>query len=177
MARDYAKEVRRAGIGMTPQLCQDALIEMLEELFAGRKFTGQEGRKELKIIKQNLPIPKRQRDRKVDTDAAVAPYIVVEMDEGAIPDDDSPQLVDFSLVICAYDKGTDREGHQDVSNIKEDIIQRICSRPYFGGVFTVIKPITWALQKDNTPPYYFGAVAFTCTAPAMTQDTEQEELV
>jgi len=177
MARDYAKEVRSAGVGMTPRICQAALIEMLEDMFAGKKFIGQEGRKELKIFEQNLPIPKRQRDRKADTDAAAAPYIVVEMNEGAIPDDDSPQLVDFTLVLCAYDKGTDREGHQDVSNIKEDIIQRICSRPYFGGVFTVIKPITWALQKDNTPPYYFGAVSFTCTAPAMTQDTEQEELV
>jgi len=177
MERDYAREVHRAGIGGTPQLCQDALADMLEGLFAGKKFIGQEGRKELKIIKQNLTIPKRQRDRTADTDAATAPYITVEMNEGAILDDDSPQLVDFTLVICAYDKGTDREGYRDVTNIKEDIIQRICSRPYFGGVFTILKPITWAIQQDNTPPYYYGAVSFTCTAPAMTQDTEMEGLV
>ena len=177
MQRNYAREVRRAGVGGTPQLCQDALGEMLEELFEGKKFIGQEGRKALNIFKQNLPIPKRQRDRRADTDEAAAPYIVVEMSEGAILDDDSPQVVDFSLVICAYDKGTDREGFQDVTNIKEDIIQRICSRPYFGGVFTVLKPITWALQQDATPPYYFGAVTLSCTAPALTQDMEQEALV
>lgn len=137
MVRDYAKEVRRAGVGGTPQLCQDALVEMLEELFKGKKFIGQEGRKELKVFKQNLPIPRRQKDRKADTDEAAAPYIVVEMIEGAILDNDSPQVVDFSIVICAYDKGLEREGFQDVTNIKEDIIQRICSRPYFGGVFTI----------------------------------------
>ncbi len=175
--RNYGAEVRRAGIGGTPQLCQDALIEMLEELFAGKKFSGQEGRKKLTVYKQNLPIPRRQKDKKADTDAASAPYIVVEMHEGAIPDNDSPQLVEFSVVICAYDKGTDREGYQDVANIKEDIIQRVCARPYFGGVFTVLKPITWALQQDETPPYYYGAVSLICTAPAMTQDTELEELV
>ena len=129
MKKDYAREVRRAGIGGTPQICQDALVEMLEELFVGKKFAGQEGRKELKIIKQNLPIPKRQKDRKADTDEAAAPYVLVEMNEGAILDDDSPQIVEFSLVICAYDKGTDNEGCQDVANIKEDIIQRICARP------------------------------------------------
>ena len=33
--------------------------------------------------------------------------------------DDSPQIVEFSLVICCYDKGTDNEGCQDVANIKE----------------------------------------------------------
>ena len=177
MVRDYAKEVRRAGVGGTPQLCQDALVEMLEELFKGTKFIGQEGRKELKVFKQNLPIPRRQKDRKADTDEAAAPYIVVEMNEGAILDNDSPQVVDFSIIICAYDKGLEREGFQDVTNIKEDIIQRICSRPYFGGVFTILKPITWALQQDATPPYYYGAVSLSCTAPALTQDMEQEALV
>ena len=118
MVRDYAKEVRRAGVGGTPQLCQDALVEMLEELFKGKKFIGQEGRKELKVFKQNLPIPRRQKDRKADTDEAAAPYIVVEMNEGAILDNDSPQVVDFSIIICAYDKGLEREGFQDVTNIK-----------------------------------------------------------
>lgn len=177
MVRDYVKEVRRAGVGGTPQLCQDALVEMLEELFKGKKFIGQEGRKELKVFKQNLPIPRRQKDRKADTDEAAAPYIVVEMNEGAILDNDSPQVVDFSIIICAYDKGLEREGFQDVTNIKEDIIQRICSRPYFGGVFTILKPITWALQQDATPPYYYGAVSLSCTAPALTQDMEQEALV
>lgn len=177
MKMDYAREVRRVGIGGTPQICQDALIEVLENLFAGKKFNGQEGRKELKIIKQSLTIPKRQRDRKADTDEATAPYVLVEMNEGAILDDDSPQIVEFSLVICAYDKGTDNDGPQDVANIKEDIIQQVCAQPYFGGAFTIIKPITWALQKDRSPPYYFGAVTLNCTAPAMTQDTEMGVLV
>ena len=55
--KNYAEETARAGIGRTPQLCQDALIEMLEELFEGRKFMGQEGRKPLKIIRQDIDIP------------------------------------------------------------------------------------------------------------------------
>lgn len=175
--KNYTKAAARAGVGGTPQLCQDAMVEMLEEMFQGKKFIGQKGRKELKVFKQNLPIPKRQRDKQADTDAAAAPYIIVEMNEGAVLDNDRPQIVEFSLVICGYDDGLTREGVQDVANIKEDIIQRVCARPYFGGAFTILKPITWALQQDNTPPYYFGAVALTCTAPAMTQDTELEVYV
>ena len=55
--KDYMDAVKAAGIGRTPQLCQDALIEMLEELFTGKKYNGQQGRKPLKIYKQDLPVP------------------------------------------------------------------------------------------------------------------------
>ena len=151
--------VKAAGIGRTPQLCQDALIEMLEELFTGKKYNGQQGRKPLKIYKQDLPVPE-DYDADVDTDAAAAPYIVARMTGGAIKDE-----------------GGAREGYQDVANIKEDIVQRVCTRPYFGGAFTILKPVVWAMQQDDTHPYYFGACTLTCTAPAMTQDTELEGLV
>lgn len=173
--KNYANAVQAAGLGRTPQLCQDALIEALEELFKGKKYNGQQGRKPLRIYKQDLPITEAN-DSDVDTDAAAAPYIVVRMTGGQIEDDVSAQRVEFSLVICTYDLSNAREGYQDVANIKEDMIQRFCTKPYFGGVFTVLKPIVWAMQQDDTHPYYFGACNLNCTAPAMTQDTELEEL-
>ena len=173
---DYRSMVEEAGIGRTPQLCQDALVDMLRELFDGKLFNGQQGRKALKVYKQDLPIPENN-DEDVDLDAAAAPYVVVVMTGGQIPDDDGPQLVEFSLTICAYDEGVNREGFQDVANIKEDIVQRVCTRPYFGGAFTILKPIAWAVQQESTPPYYYGACILTCTAPAMTQDTELKGLI
>lgn len=173
---NYSNMVEAAGIGRTPQLCHDALIEVLKDLFKGKKYVGQEGRKELKIFKQDLPVPEDD-DYDSDSDIAAAPYIVAKMTGGEIKTDDTAQTVDFSLVICAYDTGKKREGYQDVANIKEDIIQRLCTRPYFGGAFTVLKPIVWAMQQDDTAPYYFGACNFTCTAPALTQDTELKELL
>ena len=174
--KNYMSAVEAAGIGRTPQLCQDALVEMLEELFEGKKYNGQEGRKPLKIFKQDLPVPESY-DADVDTDAAAAPYIVARMVGGQIENDDGPQKVEFSLIVCAYDEGLERDGYQDVANIKEDIVQRACTAPYFGGAFTILKPIAWALQQDDTAPYYYGAVTMNCTAPAMTQDTELEGLL
>ena len=168
--------VKAAGIGRTAQLCQDAIIEMLQELFEGKKYNGQTGRKPLKVYKQDLPVPVEDDDD-ADTDAAASPYIVVRMIGGNIQDEDSPQEVEFSLTICAYDTGTQREGFEDVANIKEDIVQRLCTKPYFGGAFTIKKPVTWALQTEDSHPYYFGACFLKCTAPAMTQDTELAELL
>lgn len=56
---------------------------MLRELFAGKKYNGQEGRKPLAIFKADLPIPE-ENDVDADTDVAHAPYIVVRMTGGEI---------------------------------------------------------------------------------------------
>ena len=169
-------DVTRVSVGGTPQLCQNALIREIEELFKGNVYNGQEGYKALKIFKQDLPIPEDE-DEDSDTDAAAAPYIVVRMTGGEVKDERTPQTIDFSIVICTYDRSVERLGYQDVANIKEDMIQHFCKRPYFGDVYTVLKPITWAMQADDSAPYYFGAVSLTCTAPAMTQDEELGDLV
>lgn len=174
--KNYIEAVKREGVGRTAQLCHDALVEMLEELFEGKKYIGQEGRKPLRFFQQDLPIPEDD-DEDVDTDMAYAPYIVVRMGEGVIKNDDDPQVIEFSLVICTYDTGKKRDGYRDVTNIKEDIVQRACAAPYFGGAFTILKPIAWALQQDDTHPYYFGACTLLCTAPAMTQDTVMEAML
>ena len=174
--QDFRKAVARCGIGRTPQLCQDAMVEMLEELFEGKKYSGQDGKKALKIFKQDLPIPE-DTDADVDTNQSPAPYIVVCMNGGTIQEEDKPQVIDMSLVICAYDSGPEREAYRDVANIKEDIVQRVCAKPYFGGTFTILKPIAWAMQEDDTHPYYYAAITLSCTAPAMSQETELKELL
>ncbi len=140
------KETMKVGIGQTPQLCQDALIEMLPAV-RRKEVQRPGGAKPLAIFKQDLPIPE-ENDVDADTDVAHAPYIVVRMTGGEIADD-SPQPVEFSLIICAYDTGIERAGFQDVANIKEDIVQRACTAPYFGGAFTILKPIARALQQDD----------------------------
>ncbi len=170
------RDITRVSVGGTPQLCQNALIRELEELFEGCTYNGQEGYKQLKIFKQDLPIPE-DYDEDSDADAAAAPYIVVKMTGGEVKDEKMPQLIDFSIVICAYDRSVEREGYQDVANIKEDMVQHFCKKPYFGDIYTIMKPITWAMQADDSAPYYFGAISLTCTAPAMTQEEELGDLI
>ena len=43
--------------GYTSEICQQAMIEELEELFRDMKFNGQEGEKPLQIFKQFIPTP------------------------------------------------------------------------------------------------------------------------
>ena len=95
-------------------------------------------------------------------------------------DPDSPQVVNVTLTICCYDEGNDREGYRDVENIKEDVVQWLCRCPHFGDAFTVLLGhehyIEWAEQMDDTWPYYFGALSFDVTIPAMVPEEVYDEL-
>lgn len=174
--RNYEADVTAAGTGGTPRLCHEALVDMLKELLAEKKYNGQEKRKRIKVYRQDLPIT-TENDEDADTDSAPAPYVVVQMTGGKIPEGDGPQHVDFVIVVCAYDDEIERNGYTEVSNILEDIMQRVLSVPWFGGVFTILRAMDWSIQKDDTAPYYFGALVLTCTAPAMTTDTTLADLI
>lgn len=162
--------------GYTPRMCQEAMIDALKELFKGKKFIGQEGRKELKFFIQDLPITD-EYDRDSDVDRASAPYIVVQLNGVTIRDENSPAEVDMSLVICAYDTSLERAGYFDVVNIAQDIMQRFRSRPYYGGAFTVPPPMYFKTQMDDTSPYYYGAVALVATCPIINEETEMSAFV
>jgi len=172
----YINQLRQVGIGGTPRLCQKALAEELEALFDGKKYNSPTGKKAVSIYQQEAPIP-QGIDADADTEDAPTPFVIVRTEEGTIKDDDSPQIIEFSIILCSYDDSNARAGWQDVVNMRETIIQHLCSRPYFGDAFTVEKPIKWAMQQDDTHPYYYGVITLTCTAPALTQDTELKEFL
>lgn len=159
--------------GATVYMAQDALIEELKQLFAGKTYCGQEGDKELTFFKQDLPLPS-DNDDDADTDAAAAPFIVVKVTGSAVESLSKPQTAEVTLTICCYDPGRDRKGSLDVINIQEDIKQHFCSTPWFGGPFTVALPMVFALQTDDTHPYYFGNALFDITAPALTPERNKE---
>lgn len=161
----------------TAQLCHDEMIRMLRDLFDGRTFCAPEGKeRELRYFRQNLPLP-TDNDLDADTEASCCPYILTQLVGGEIKDNDSPQILEFSLIVCTYDSGTDRDGFRDVANIVEEIVQHVCSMPFFGSSYTVLKPIAWALQIEDTWPYYYGALNFSVTAPAASQDSYFKELI
>ncbi|MBQ3076797.1 MAG: hypothetical protein IJC43_02965 [Clostridia bacterium] len=160
----------------TAPLCQRALAKELEQLFEGRRFCGQQSKKPLKVFLQDLPIP-ADDDADADTDAAVAPCLVLRMAQGEIADMVSPEEVVFSITVCAFDEGREREGFFDVLNIIEAIKQRFGSAPYFGGAYTVLPQMSWAMQQDDTHPYYYGAMALVCTVPVMTGESALKELI
>lgn len=66
--------------GYTSEMCQQAMMDELEELFRDMKFTGQEGEKPLKIYKQFLPT-QTDNDDDIDTNDAMYPCIKAQKEE------------------------------------------------------------------------------------------------
>lgn len=106
--------------GYTSEMCQQAMIDELTELFRGMTFGGQESPKPLQIFKQFLPIQTTDDDE-ADTNDSPYPCIIVIESSGEQDNEDDPQLVLLQLVICCYDRGIDRQGYVDTVNVKETI--------------------------------------------------------
>ena len=90
--------------GYTSEMCQQAMIDELKELFRDMKFTGQESEKSLKIFKQFIPSP-TDDDDDVDTNESNFPCIIVSRTSGEVVNEKDPQLVLLQLIICCYMTG------------------------------------------------------------------------
>ena len=95
--------------GYTSEMCPQAMIDELTELFRGMTFGGQESPKPLQIFKQFLPIQTTDDDE-ADTNDSPYPCIIVIESSGEQDNEHDPQLVLLQLVICCYDRGIDRQG-------------------------------------------------------------------
>ena len=163
---------------MTPDNLQAALVEDLAQLFDGETFASSAGEaRPLRVYAQEVP-PMEGWDETDRQQEAPEPYLIVRLLEGSIADPDSPQTVSVVLVICLYDAGDQRQGHRDVLHVIARIVERYGEnrvvRPSAGltggAPFTAQYPIKWALQEDDTRPYYFGGVSLNFEAPAIRQE-------
>ena len=88
-----------------------------------------------------------------------------------------PQLVLLQLIICCYDRGTDRQGYEETVNIIEAIMQHFKRKPVFGEAFKVGYPRKWELSDDDMDYYYWGIVNLICETPNTLKNEEVEALI
>ena len=136
--------------------------------------------KPLKAYRQQLP----QFDAQNTED--FFPYIIVRIDKGGVESPTAPHKVDILLVIGIYDDGTveyiqgskenfvDDEGW-DTRNLGAitvlEIIEKIQTHyeqepSLENGKFYFDGPFNWAMQDEESYPYYYGACEFSFTLSA-----------
>lgn len=165
--------------GYTSEMCQQAMVEEMENLFKGRTFSGQQGMKPLKIYKQFIPI-QTDDDDNIDTNESPYPCLIVKETSGTIKKlTAKTQQVLIQLIFCAYDQNVDRQGYVDAVNIKEAIIQHFEEQPVFGGTFKINddSPVEWDLSDDDMDDYYWGIVNLICDVPNVIRNKEVEKLI
>ena len=146
---------------MNARLLQDALVTDLTELFKDRRYeTPAGGAAALSVFPQNLP----KRESEDDNDPF--PYIIARIDSGGIESQTDPHKVAILLLIGIYDDAAANQGHRAVLEILEVIQQHYEETPLLDGQFAFIDPFNWALQDEESYPYFFGAANLTFTLPA-----------
>lgn len=150
---------------MTPfELRHDITIE-LGNILNHINFKNQEGIDcKINIIEQNLPV---QKD---DDDTEPYPYVLVKIMDGDIPENEEKQTVSMNFMIGIYDENEDSQGANIVLNVIQDIIERFRKNPILNKKFIMQQKVRWALQEDDTYPYYFGGMETNWTVPLIQRE-------
>lgn len=143
---------------MTPQNLQDEIKEMLKEVSKDIDWKDIDGKRaNLNIFKQNLP------KRDVDEDDPF-PYCVIRLISGshnAVKDDEN--AIRVLLVFGIYD-----DSFENTGGIMLNLINRIVTRLSENNVLKTFYQkgnISWAIDDEDTYPYFFGGIDLTF-APA-----------
>ncbi|MCU6685669.1 hypothetical protein OCV99_03695 [Dorea acetigenes] len=148
---------------MTPLMLQSDLVTEIEDILkdvitkntAGETVTG------IKGYEYRLPIIESDEE----DESQFFPYFIVRTSEGRTEDDDSPWLVtvDIILGICENDK--DAPGHKNILVMIQRITDRFASEPLLNGKYRAEQNMEWAVQDEDTYPFYFGGVEIKFRVP------------
>ncbi|WP_110291625.1 hypothetical protein [Lachnotalea glycerini] len=150
---------------MTPLELRHDLASELETILNHMNFKNQEGNDcKLNIMEQNLPV---QMD---DDDTDPYPYLLVRLMDGEMSEEEITQSVSINLIIGIYSDDTNAQGADFVLNVIQDIICRFRKCPILNKKYVLNQKLKWALQTDDTYPYYFGGMELNWQAPNIQRE-------
>ncbi len=168
---------------MVAAFLQDDLAKELQRILKSFRLKDpQNNPSEIHIFKQNLPIPKplEQENFPIEalenglieeiTEDDPYPYIIVRIEDGEIKDEASAQIVSTQLIIGIYDDAYEKQGHKDVLNIIADIYERFAKNAVLSSRYTIQYPILWALQGEESYPYYYGGMQLNWEVAAIRRE-------
>lgn len=93
------------------------------------------------------------------------PYVIVRVDSGGILSQSDPQRVKFLILVGIFDDGEDNQGHSSVLEVIEAIQFHYEQNPILKQ-YEFADPFHWALQEEESWPFFYGACSVTFNAPA-----------
>lgn len=148
---------------MTILNLQDALAEDVGRILKGigTKNVFGENVDGVNVYKQDLPIVQSDED----DESKFFPYAIVRLYDGRTEDDDSPWTVTADIHLGVYDADLDNQGHQHVATMIQRIANRFAAEPLLDKKYRAQQDMEWALQDENTHPYFFGGMRIKFSVP------------
>lgn len=150
---------------MTAAVLQEKLCDEISLIFADDCFSDSSGeRVKMNVFEQELPI------RESDEDADPVPYIIVRVEQGTTKSGNDAQEVLVTILIGYFDDNLKHNGHKGVLGIIQKIHERFEKNPMLAHMFIFQDPFDWALQDEDSYPYYFGAISMTFRTAAIRKE-------
>lgn len=156
---------------MTPLDLQQTLIEELTTLLKDVLLPTVAGGEAAPTgYEQALPVVTEDED----DDSKFFPYFIVRIETGKITGfqgwtaDESPWTVNLTVLLGTYDPDKNTNGHRALLEMITRITNRFIVHPCMGknDEFRAIQEgMNWALQDEDTYPFYFGAIEIPFYVP------------
>jgi hypothetical protein len=154
---------------MTAEILQKELCRELGVIFKGDLFKDSTGEYvKLNTYEQQLPI-------REDEDAPdPMPYIIVRLETGTIKSGTDPQEVLVTMLFGYFDDSPENNGHRGVLGMIQRVQERFMKEPMLANQFMFENdeqhPFDWALQDEESFPYFFGAASMTFKTAAIRKE-------
>ncbi|MBC5712398.1 hypothetical protein H8S75_31345 [Hungatella sp. L12] len=158
----------------TPLLALKAMVKEVQGITQDMRFCDPAGKRPvpLSVYEQALPIPKRKApppeedvfqtidyQEEIEEDAVFkCPWCVVKLENGSIPGINEMQEVTFAVCFGIFNESLDNNGHMEIMNLIQRVYERFSVNPFLDGQYTCTGKFEWAVQDEDTYPYYFGAI-------------------
>lgn len=117
---------------------------------------------------QQLPVITEDED---DV-SAFFPYCIIRLLDGETQDDNDCWLVKTNILIGCYDEANDTNGHLDVLETIQRITDRFAKKPLLSKKYMAQQHVQWALQDEDTYPYYFGGIELSFYLPKIGREDD-----
>lgn len=150
---------------MTATMLQEEIVKELGVIFKGDRFKNSLGEYvNLNIYEQQLPI------REDEDSPDPMPYIIVRIETGSTKSGTDPQEVLVTLLFGYFDDSPENNGHKGVLGMIQKVHERFEKQPMLANQFMFQDPFDWALQDEESFPYFFGAASMTFKTAAIRKE-------
>lgn len=144
---------------MSARILQQSLVNELAELFKDSRYKAPGGEDRAPAVFRQL-LPKRE----AEDDDDPFPYLIVRLDNGTVNVRDYHTVMTLVLV-GVFDDSPENNGHDAVIEMLEKIQARYQQNPFVrnrqGQIVATVNrdnAMTWALQDEESFPYFFGGM-------------------
>lgn len=156
---------------VAPLFFQKALVEEIKIITEGMRFCSPKGgeRVAMNVYNQALPIPFKRTEIEYDNNTIdyqdgeeesifQCPWCIVKIDGGQIQGINEMQKIDVGICFGIFDDSQENQGHMEILNLIQRVYERFAVNPILAGQYTCQGEFEWALQEEDTYPYFFGAI-------------------